>query len=58
MVGSCKQELLVMEALFIADWKPTLSSQEEGIEIECQIYFYLFRRENFIILIICVQNVR
>ena len=28
--GSSKQELLVMEALFIADRKPPLNSQEEG----------------------------
>ena len=35
IIKTCFIKLLVMEALFIADRKPPLNSQEEGIEIEC-----------------------
>ena len=36
--GSSKQELSVMEALFIADRKPPLNSQEEGTDRVLNIF--------------------
>ena len=39
--GRSKQELLVMEALFIADRKPPLNSEEEGRDSVKYILTYI-----------------